>query len=147
MTPREFILHWHREARLAPPRLVPDSWERQALMLLGRGITAEDLTLVAKWMLTQLARSQGGERNSVAFNAASFAWPKMFGRIGDVPGGDEFSRFAALLASAEASKPKRAQAVQPPRSAPAAATDDAAAKRRRDEVMERFKREMQGGPP
>lgn len=101
MNPADFVKHWHREARVAPPRFVPDSWLRQAATLMEKGITAEDLTLVAKWMLLQLARSQSGERNSVAFNAASFAWRKMFGEYG---ASDQHERFLELLAVAEAAR-------------------------------------------
>ncbi len=127
MTPREFILHWHREARLAAPRLamIPNSWERQAVLLMERGITAEDLSLVARWMLTQLARSQGGERNSVAFNAASFQWPKMFGRMGETERGDDFELIAAMLASAEAGKRPSATGIKGAFTVPAKPVNEA----------------------
>jgi hypothetical protein len=125
MTPREFILHWHRVAKLAAPRLIPNGWECQAMLLMERGITGEDLTLVAKWMLTQLARSQGGERNSVAFNAASFRWGKMFGEYGSEEPGNEFARFAELLSAAEAARPRAVTPPKPPRTASAPRVSDA----------------------
>jgi len=117
MTPKDFVLHWHREARIAPPRFVPDGWLRQADVLIEKGITLEDLTLVAKWMLTQLSRSQQGERNSVAFNAASFGWVKMFGEYG---ASNQHENFVARLALAEATR-------RPVRPTPRAAVGGAAA--------------------
>lgn len=148
MTPREFILHWHREARLAAPRLIPNGWERQALLLMERGITGEDLTLVAKWMLTQLARSQVGERNSVAFNAASFRWGKMFGEYGSEEAGNEFARFAELLSAAEAARPRAVAPLKPvcTTPAPALSEEDRA---RGDAFMREFREReerMKGGP-
>lgn len=109
MTPREFILHWHREARMAPPRFLPPMWERHADELIGKGITAEDLTLVAKWMLTQLARSQQGERNAVAFNAASFGWVKIFGEWG---ASNQDANFLGKLTLAEAARKPVGKPVQ-----------------------------------
>lgn len=150
MTPREFILHWHREARLAAPRLIPNGWERQAMLLMERGITGDDLTLVAKWMLTQLARSQVGERNSVAFNAASFRWGKMFGEYGSEEAGNEFARFAELLSAAEAARPRAVAPLKPVCTVPASTVRGAEEQERirlaNAEEMRRFQERMSGGP-
>lgn len=150
-TPREFILHWHREARLAPPRLVPNGWERTAMVLMEQGITTEDLSLVAGWMLTQLSRSQGGERNSVAFNARSFAWGKMFGEYGGFESGNEFGRFAEMLTLAEAAKKRSGRNAEcgvkrPATPVPISPEDAAAGREQREQAMRDFERTMQGGP-
>lgn len=141
MTPREFVLHWHREAMLAAPRFVPDSWERVADGLMRKGVTADDLTLVARWMRTQLGRSQNGERNSVSFNASSFRWTLMMGEWG---ASNEGVRFAELLSLAEAARKPAARAVQKP-CAPTArmATDEERAEGARR--LREFQERMQGG--
>jgi hypothetical protein len=130
MTPLEFIRAWHSAARLAVPRIVPDGWQRQAVLLIERGITSADLELVAKWMRTQEMRSNLGERGAVGYNAASFAWRKMFGDYGGEAEGNEFARFAELLAFAEAARRPPARAVQGPcAAAERPARDDAEAAR------------------
>jgi hypothetical protein len=141
MTPQAFVLHWHAVARIAPPRFVPDSWLRQADVLIGKGINLEDLTLVAKWMLAELGRSQDGRRNAVAFNAASFGWVKMFGEFG---ASNQHENFIGRLALAEAArKPVRAP-VKPCAPPARAATDEE--RKAAAATLERFLDEMKGGP-
>jgi hypothetical protein len=143
-TPSEFVLHWHAVARIAPPRFIPESWLRQADVLIGKGITLGDLTLVGKWMLTQLARSQAGERNSVAFNAASFGWVKMFGEFG---ASNQHENFLGRLTLAEAARRPAERPVQPACIA-GAAPDEAEQERIRQDIRRKaleFKRRMEGG--
>ena len=109
MTPADFVKHWHAEARMTPPRYFPDAWLRQADAMMAKGITAGNLTLVAKWMLTQLARSQQGERNAVAFNAASFGWVKIFGEWG---ASNQDANFLGKLTLAEAARKPVGKPVQ-----------------------------------
>ena len=142
MTPREFILHWHKAARIAQPRFLPPMWERHADELMGKGITAEDLTLVAKWMLTQLARSQQGERNSVAFNAASFGWVKMFGEWG---ASNQDANFLGKLTLAEAARKPSAPVIQKPCAVPTPPVDAAKSREEAAKVYREFQEKMRGG--
>jgi len=114
MTPEQFVRHWHAVAKIGAPRFFPDGWLRQADVLMSKGITAEDLTVVANWMRSQMARSQNREQNSVAFNAASFGWVKMFGEFG---ASNQHETFIARLTLAEAARKPAARAVHEPRTA------------------------------
>ena len=99
MTPLEFVRTWHEAAKLACPRFFPDGWLRQAAALMEKGITVEDLRLVADWMLRQQRRAMEREPGAVPFNAGSFAWRKMFGEFG---ASDQHEVFLERLAAAEA---------------------------------------------
>ena len=141
MTPQQFIQHWHAVAKISPPRFFPDGWLRQAAVLMEKGISAEDLTLVAGWMRTQMLRSQNGERNSVAFNAASFGWVKMFGEFG---ASNQHENFLGRLTLAEATRPRAAAPVQAARkaAAPAVQAADEASRERMAAEAKRHQEEL-----
>lgn len=144
MTPREFIFHWHKEAGIAPPRFFPYSWEQHAHELLKRGIGEAELTLVARWMRAELRRSQAGERNSIAFNHASFSWRTMFGEFG---ASNQDENFVMRLAMAEAAR-KPAAAKPAPGTPAATPVDEAELARIRERNAEEFRRfqaSMRGG--
>lgn len=148
MTPREFILHWHREAGVAAPRFFPNSWEQHAQQIMERGIGAGELSLVAKWMRAELGRSQAGERNAVAFNRASFTWRTMFGEFG---ASNQDANFLMRLSMAEAAlvKPKAVGAMPKPGTKPAAAAPDAAdlarIREQNAQAVREFEEKMRGG--
>jgi len=146
MTPEQFVRHWHAVAKIGAPRFFPDGWLRQADVLMSKGITAEDLTVVANWMRSQMARSQNREQNSVAFNAASFGWVKMFGEFG---ASNQHETLLVRLTLAEAARKPAARAVHEPRTAaahPVNEEDLAKMRAANAAALEAFEMTMRGGP-
>ena len=147
MTPEDFVRHWHAVAKIAPPRFFPDGWLRQADVLMRKGITAEDLSVVAGWMRSQMARSQNREQNSVAFNAASFGWVKMFGEFG---ASNQHETFIARLTLAEAARKPAgaaggAQKAEAAPVRPVDAVEEERIKRANAAAFAEFQKRMQGG--
>lgn len=146
MTPEQFVRHWHAVAKIGAPRFFPDGWLRQADVLMSKGITAEDLAVVAQWMRSQMARSQNREQNSVAFNAASFGWVKMFGEFG---ASNQHETLIARLTLAEAARKPAARAVHEPRTVAAHPVNEEDLEKMRATnaaALEEFEMKMRGGP-
>ena len=104
------------------PPFLSHNIERQGGEFLKRGYTLEDLELTIRFLQRQIARANGGEKNTGGFNMASLTWKKLMGDYGASNELDDFNAKLALAREAQAKgwKPKLEYAAPTP--TPVAAT-------------------------